>query len=505
MRFPRPLLLTVLALLVCLLAPPATAQPQPAPAKFTDVRALPDTPAYKRAQEFARIMKSGTEAEFTAYVEEHFAPQFRDAFPMERHVGFFRSLRDQTGGELEVYGARTYDPPRPETAAVLIVRNGLTEAWHAFSLQVEEEAPHRITTVDFLRARPPSDLPKAEALTAAQIGEKLGAYVDKLAKRDTFSGTVLLAKDGEVVLQRAVGVANRDFNAPVNMDTKFNLGSMNKMFTAVAMMQLVENGKVSLEDPIGKYLDDTWCQQQVLDEVQVRHLLTHTSGLGSYFNDTFDKTSRARFRNVADYKPLTRAESLQFQPGTEWRYSNTGMLLAGAVIEKASGMDYFEYIRQNITGPAGMTSTECYELDKVNPNLAVGYVRNTRPDGTVEYANNIFAHVIRGGPAGGGYSTAPDLLRFDKAMRSGKLVSEASRKQLWAPHPEVESKNYGYGFFVAATPAGRTVGHSGGFTGISSDLTMYLDEGYTMIVMSNLGNSGQMVESRAKELIAQGR
>jgi CubicO group peptidase (beta-lactamase class C family) len=359
--------------------------------------------------------------------------------------------------------------------------------------------------LDFLRARTPSDLPKAEKLTPAQVGEKLGAYVDKLAAKEAFSGTVLVAKDGKVVLERAVGVANRDFNAPVTMDTKFNLGSMNKMFTGVAVMQLVEKGKLSLEDPIGKYLDDSWCSQDILDKVQVRHLLTHTSGLGSYFNETFDQSSRARFRSVSDYKPLTRDETLQFKPGTQWRYSNTGMLLAGAVIEKASGMDYFEYVRQHITGPAGMTGTECYELDKVNPNLAVGYQRQRTPDGKVEYTNSIFMHVIRGGPAGGGYSTAPDLLRFDRAMRAGKLVSEASLKQLWSAHTEVASPNYGYGFFVQTTPAGRTVGHSGGFPGISSDLTMYLDEGYTVVVMSNLGSAGQMVESRAKELIAQGR
>src|SRR5262249_3882340 len=154
-------------------------------------------------------------------------------------------------------------------------------------------------------------------------------------------------------------------------------------------MQLVEKGKLSLDDPIGKYLDESWCSREILDKVLVKHLLTHTSGLGSYFNDTFWKSSRTLFRKVEDYKPLVHDEKLAFEPGTKWSYSNTGMLLAGAVIEKASGMDYFEYIRQNVTGPAGMTGTDCYELDKVNPNLAVGYQRERTPRGVV-YENNIF-------------------------------------------------------------------------------------------------------------------
>jgi CubicO group peptidase (beta-lactamase class C family) len=280
---------------------------------------------------------------------------------------------------------------------------------------------------------------------------------------------------------------------------------MNKMFTGVAVMQLVEKGKLALEDPIGKYLDDSWCSQDILDKVQVRHLLTHTSGLGSYFNETFDQASRARFRNVSDYKPLTREETLQFEPGSQWRYSNTGMLLAGAVIEKASGMDYFEYVRKNITGPAGMTGTDCYELDKANTNLAVGYERQRKPEGGYEYVNNVFAHVIRGGPAGGGYSTAPDLLRFDQAMRAGKLVSEASLKQIWSQHPEVSSPTYGFGFQLQGSPQWRIVGHSGGFTGISSYLSMYLDEGYTVVVMSNLGGSASLVESKARQLIELGQ
>jgi CubicO group peptidase (beta-lactamase class C family) len=336
------------------------------------------------------------------------------------------------------------------------------------------------------------------------VARRAGALVDRLAKDDLFSGTFLLAKDGKVLVTRAVGVANRDFDAPVRLDTKFNLGSMNKMFTGVAVAQLVEQGRLSLDDPIGKWLSSDWLPRDILDRVRVIHLLTHTSGLGSYFNETFSKSSRDLFRRVEDYKPLVRGETLAFEPGTRWRYSNTGMLLAGAIVEKASGQDYFDYVREHIYRPAGMTSTDCYELDKVNKNLAVGYDRRGTGAGA-QYENNLFKHVLRGGPAGGGYSTVEDLLRFDQALRSGKLVRRETLERLWRAYPEVGSEEYGLGFGVERTPAGKVVGHSGGFAGISAVLSIFVDSGYTLAVLSNYGGAASQVADRARDYLLQGR
>lgn len=307
-----------------------------------------------------------------------------------------------------------------------------------------------------------------------------------------------------MLLLKATGIANRDFDVPMRVDTKMNLGSMNKMMTGVAMMQLVERGAVSLQDPISKYLDDSWLPNVDKSSVKVVHLLTHTSGLGSYFTPAWDERSRALYREVNDWKPLLASETLAFEPGSRWQYSNTGMLVAGAVIEAASGMDYFEFVRKNITGPAGMTSTDCYELDLVNKNLAVGYEKVTI-DGVATYRNNIFQHVMRGGPAGGGYSTVEDLFRFDAALRSGKLLSTRSLDALWRAYPEVASEDYGLGFGINASPAGRVAGHSGGFNGISGDLAMYLDEGWTIAVLSNYGGAARLVSDKARGLIAQGR
>ena len=161
---------------------------------------------------------------------------------------------------------------------------------------------------------------------------------------------------------------------------------------------------------------------------------------------------------------------------------------------------YFDYVRDHIYKPAGMLNTDAYELDYVTPNLAVGYQREQTSSGP-RWRNNIFMHVIRGGPAGGGYSTVEDLLRFDVALRSGKLVSKKYVDLLTTPKPELQSPAYGYGFGVF--DGGKIVGHSGGFPGISSNLDIYLTSGYTIAVLSNYGGGSMPVVRKARTLLAQ--
>jgi len=493
------LLAFAVSLILCL---PGLAQPaQPSP--YTDSAQIPDTPAYTRAREVMDLINKADSAAYLRYIQKSFAPQIRDAVPVGNHAAAYNDVVARSG-KLTPHGARSYTPALPDTRAALIVRTSISEQWLGIVLDVESKPPHRITDLQFNRARPPTDAPATAQLTDVQIAKELGAYVDRIAKQDAFSGSVLLAKDGKVLLTVAVGQANRDFKAANTVDTKFNLGSMNKMFTSVAILQLAEQGKLSLDDNLAKHLDSSWLSQDILDRVTIRQLLNHTSGLGSYFNEIFERTSRSHFRVVNDYKPLVVGETLAFEPGTQQRYSNTGMLIAGAIIEKASGGDYFEYIRQHVTGPAGMTNTDCYQLDRVNDNLAVGYERLLGPEGT-QYFNNIFAHVFRGGPAGGGYSTVTDLLRFDQALRGGKFLKQESLDAAWTATRVPQSFNYGLGFFVEQTPVGKVVGHGGDFAGISAQLRMYLDCGYTVAVLSNYDGAAPLVEAKARELIAQGR
>jgi CubicO group peptidase (beta-lactamase class C family) len=284
---------------------------------------------------------------------------------------------------------------------------------------------------------------------------------------------------------------------PNAVDTKFNLGSMNKMFTAVAIAQLVEAGKLSFDDSLGKFMPD-FPDKEAAEKIKIKHLLSHTSGLGNYFNRTFMEGSRARFRTVDDFMELAKDEKMQFEPGSKWQYSNTGMLVLGKIIEKVSGQSYFEYIRENIYKKAGMTNSDSYDLDNVNQNLAVGYEKDYTDSGIV-FRNNIFMHVIRGGPAGGGYSTVHDLLKFANALRDGKLVGKEYVKALTTPKPELNSPGYGYGFGIGTNP--ETFGHSGGFPGISSELVMFANSDYTAVVLSNYGLSAQNVTGKIRGLV----
>lgn len=334
-------------------------------------------------------------------------------------------------------------------------------------------------------------------LADQEIVAQLRAHVERLAQADSFSGAVLIAKDGRTLWSAAFGIADRNFNVPNRIDTKFNLGSMNKMFTAVAVAQLVERGVLSFDDPVSKWLPGV-LKGDAGDKVRIKHLLTHTSGLGSYFTDEWDAASRARYRTVDDFMSIAKQETLQFDPGTRWSYSNTGMLVAGKIVEAATGQSYFDYVRAHIYTPAGMTNTDAYELDYVTPNLAVGYEREMTGAGP-RYRNNIFMHVIKGGPAGGGYSTVEDLLKFDVALRSGKLVGKDFVRLLTTPKPDVGSPQYGYGFGIF--DGGKIVGHSGGFPGISANLDMYLTSGYTTVVLSNYGRGSMPVVQKARALL----
>jgi len=334
-----------------------------------------------------------------------------------------------------------------------------------------------------------------DSLTREQLVAKARELVLEGGQADTFSGAVLLAHGSDVLLSLAVGEANKSFHVENDVETRFNLGSMNKMFTSVSIARLAEQGRVGYDDKLSKYVDESWLPREVTERITLRHLLSHTSGLGSYFNETYQRSSRELFRKVEDYKPLVRGEKPAFEPGTRWSYSNTGMLLLGAVIEKVTGQDYFDHVREHVYAPAGMTRTDCYEMDQPVENLAIGYYSD--PDCAQGWRNNLYQHTIKGGPAGGGFSTVGDLHRFAQALLSGKLVSLPTLDELWT---DKMGAHYGYGFSVRDEPQ-KIVGHSGGFPGISANLDLFPETGYVVVVLSNYSDAAIPVSEEIRALV----
>lgn len=362
----------------------------------------------------------------------------------------------------------------------VVVEDRIYSATHEFHLRFEPFEDGKILEIEV----GPSEMQCIARSQADCLGQ-VQDLCDRGARAGVFSGTVLIARGSEVLFEYACGAANKRYDVPNNPDTKFNLGSANKMFTAVAVAQLVERGLLSFTDTVDQYIDDTWLPASVTRRITIHHLLSHTSGLGNYFNETFFSGSRARFRAIDDFKPLVRDDLPAFTPGERFEYSNSGMLLAGVIIERVTGMSYYDYVREAIYAPSGMLDTDCYDIDAPVPNLAMGYIPLVDPPdrrSASGWRENIFEHVAKGGPAGGGYSTVRDLHRFANSLISGALVGPEMRQALWTDYAGV---GYGYGFNVEKTASGTMIGHGGGFPGISASFRVALGTGYVVIVLSN--------------------
>ena len=483
----------VLFFLAILAGPGAMAQQPPAPT-FKDTTVPPEGPIGARIKSLIETMNSGSAERFKRFLSEECEKRFRDMVPLEEHVATaFRFHRD-TGG-VDFYSVRTYTPERPG-ATVVIVKDRLLGSWWGLTFRFGDAPQSLVAGLGFGSARPPAGIVEPP-LTETEALEEVRTLMAKVKANDWYSGTVLVAKGGDVLLTDFAGEASKAFHVPNNINTKFNLGSMNKMFTSTAIARLVESGKLSFDDPIGKWLDETWLPKDVTGKITVRHLITHTSGLGSYFNDVYDRSSRALFRKLDDYKPLIKDDKPAFTPGERYQYSNTGMFLLGVIIEKVTGEDYFEHIRKAIYGPAGMTSSDCYEMDYPVENLAIGY--SPDPASPYKWQNNLYKHVIKGGPAGGGFSTVKDLHGFALALLSGKLVSPKMRELMWT---DFKGANYGYGFVVVQSPGGKAVGHSGGFSGINSQLDIYVDSGYIVAAMCNYDSGASALANKIGTILA---
>ena len=300
---------------------------------------------------------------------------------------------------------------------------------------------------------------QAPRLTAGEAEDIAGvkAALRRMATGGDFSGAVLIAKNGKVLFSRAYGLADRERRIPNTLDTRFRIGSMNKMFTAVAVLQLVEAGEIELSAPLGKYLID-YPNKDVAGKVTIHQLLTHTGGTGDIFGPEFD-AHRRELRTHSDYIELYGERGLEFRPGSRWAYSNYGFILLGAVIEKVTGHSV--------------------------PDRSIGY---TRPPGTTKRVRNTKTLPYRGTSAGGGYSTVTDLRRFADALMSHKLLRADSTEQLITGKVETPSREkYAYGFDDRRDMDGHgSVGHGGGAPGINGDLRFHPKSGYVLAALANI-------------------
>jgi len=346
------------------------------------------------------------------------------------------------------------------------------------SVTVSDADPPLITEITLKAILPPTGAPVPERLSqqAAAVAA-WNAEIDKAASAGKFSGVWLWAKNDKVIASGARGKADREKGIDNTLDTRFRIGSMNKMFTAVATLQLVERGKLSLDDTIGKVLPD-YPNANVASKVKIRHLLAHTGGTGDIFGPEFD-AHRLELKTLQDYVKLYGERDLQFEPGTKWEYSNYGFLLLGVLIEKVSGQSYYDFVAENIFKVAGMTDSGSEPESTTVANRSNGYMRDR-----FEIVSNEPTLPWRGTSAGGGYTTAADLMKFAAALMSNKLLKAETLAE--ATRPQFTTGDYGFGFQLGRPDEVRNYGHGGGAPGMNSILRVYPESGQSVIVLCNL-------------------
>ena len=451
---------------------------------------LPDTTAGKRVAAYLEAFNGG-EAQMKEFFQANVSPESLARRPMEERLRFYRQMQSETGG------LALRQVVRASEAGVTVLVQAKTGGWFELTFQFEPPSPHRLEGLGIDEAEPPDPNAGPAPQTVAGLTGAIDKLLDARVQSDEFSGVVLVARDGRPVYQRAVGLASREFQVPNNIDTKFNLGSINKIFTQIAVAQLAAAGRLSLDDPLGKFLPG-YPNAEAREKVTVRQLVDMASGIGDFFGEKYEATPKHPLRTIADYLPLFAGEPLLFPPGSQRRYSNGGYVVLGAVIEKAGGRSYYDYVREHVFRPAGMDDTDSFEADVPTPNLACGYTR--RWDGQDRDSgprrSNIYTRPARGSSAGGGYSTAGDLLQFSRALAENKLLPEAWTRWMLtgrdpqAPAPAAPSLRGGLGF-------------AGGAPGINAVMELDLDAGWTCIVLSNYDPpSAQRVTRRIRDWLA---
>jgi CubicO group peptidase (beta-lactamase class C family) len=325
---------------------------------------------------------------------------------------------------------------------------------------------------------------------AAKIDGLMKLYFDN----GQFNGTVLVAESGKIIYKKGFGLADMEWNIPNKPDTKFRLGSITKQFTSLLILQLVEEGKLSLEDKLSDILP--YYRADTGMKVTIHHLLTHTSGIPSYTNlPNFGREISRNPYPVEEFVKKFCSGDLEFEPGAKFSYNNSGYFLLGAVIEKISGKPYEKILEERIFKPLGMKNSGFDHHDTIMPNRASGYEQSLEG-----YSNAPYLDMSLPYAAGSLYSTVEDLFIWDQALYSDRLLSVKTKELIFKPHVQNPGGAYGYGWAVGKKKLPQSkrevsfVAHGGGINGFNTLIERYVDDKHLIVLLNNTGgtNLGEM-------------
>lgn len=312
----------------------------------------------------------------------------------------------------------------------------------------------------------------------AQDTARMEQVVQSYVTAGTFMGTVLAARDGKVVLDKAYGMANLELDVPNTPDTKFRLGSITKQFTAASILLLEERGKLKIDDRLKTYLPDipmSW------DRITIFNLLTHTSGIPNFTAFSDYNTVKLSSRSASAAVAALRGRDLDFGPGEKMSYSNSGYIVLGELIEKVSGQTYEQFVADNIFTPLGMTNSGYDSNSRIIKGRASGYLRLPRG----EYVNAPYIHMSIPHAAGALYSTTRDLLKWEQALYAGKVVSKASLDRMTTPF----KNDYGFGLVSTTSNGRRVLSHDGGIDGFNTSMAFFPATKTVVIALSNVNGN----------------
>lgn len=441
-------------------------------------QSLPATPEGKVVVEYLSAFNSGDESAMRAFLLANVSEKSLLERPVEARLECFRMMRSDMQS-LELHDITSV---RPDAIGIV----ARTKGNEFVSMEFGFEANHKLAGIRIEAGGPPpqqsQQVEPGPPLTRDEFILSVEKMLEAQVSTDKFSGVVLIAKDGKPFFNKAYGFAEKQFNAPNRIDTKFNLGSINKIFTRIAIGQLAKQGKLSLDDPLIKQFP-AYPNKPIAEKVTIRQLLEMTSGLGDFFDEEFDESPKEKIRTLQDYLTFFVNKPLEFEPGIAKRYSNAGYIVLGLVIEQLSGTDYYSYVRDHIYLPAGMTNTDWYEMDSPTTNRATGYLH---PEGNARtWISNVYSAPARGSSAGGGYSTAEDLLKFIVALQDGKLLSAEYTDWILGKGEPVKKASSVSNASDRRPEKRGGFGIAGGAPGINAAVEYNAETGYCIIVLGN--------------------
>jgi len=317
------------------------------------------------------------------------------------------------------------------------------------------------------------------SLSVAASADQVDDVVRAAMQQQKIPGLALLvAKNGKIVKVQGYGLANVELQVPVRPETLFQSGSMGKQFTATGVMMLVQEGRIGLDDKIKKYFTDA---PAAWDEITVRNLLSHTSGIKNYTEGQIDYR-----KDYSEDDLVKMAESLplDFQPGENWHYSNTGYLLLGVLIHKVTGEFYGDFLQRRIFRPLGMISTRVMSEADIIPNRSSGYRLVKGELKNQEYVSPTLNTTADGSL----YFNVLDLAKWDAALYTEKLLKRSSLQQMWTPMKLKNGKitDYGFGWFIESVGGRPIYEHAGAWQGFSTGIARYVDDRLTVVALTNL-------------------